>query len=413
MGVLVQNNQNSTNSQFMPQTLADAHLLLTKSPCMIFLPKELRAHFLKERQKQFITIAKLGWPLLVCMLVGEITIAHVFYRGSLLGQDHVIWDNHFFTCAVVLFVGVVFAHIPKMASSFQIWLGLLIVIVLLDKLYIALALKNIQLVQYHMGATIMIVVIDMLALRLTTSVATFSCLTAGFFAWFAAHKNLNSYDLYILLYFFTTVAICGAIALLVERQDKLLFLHKIVLLHQVEAQEDINNELSLLSQIDGLSGLANRRYFDEILELEWNRGLRDKMMLSIIFIDIDYFKIYNDTYGHIAGDECIKKVSSALGSIVIRSADLIARYGGEEFIVLLPNTELEGAIHIAEQMLSVVDRAKIPHKGSLILENISVSIGVASCIPLKSIQATDLINAADMALYQAKSNGRHQVCGGR
>ena len=106
-------------------------------------------------------------------------------------------------------------------------------------------------------------------------------------------------------------------------------------------------------------------------------------------------------------------MSLALSSVVVRPADLVARYGGEEFIVLLPNTELEGAVHIAEQMLSVSTKSKISHKGSLILENVSVSIGVASCTPLKSIQATDLINAADMALYQAKSNGRHQVCGGR
>ena len=130
-------------------------------------------------------------------------------------------------------------------------------------------------------------------------------------------------------------------------------MHKVVLLHRVEAQEDINNELSLLSQIDGLSGLANRRYFDQILVQEWSRAQRDKTMLSIIFIDIDFFKVYNDTYGHLAGDECIKKVSLALSSVVVRPADLVARYGGEEFIVLLPNTELEGAVHIAEQMLSV------------------------------------------------------------
>jgi diguanylate cyclase (GGDEF)-like protein len=109
----------------------------------------------------------------------------------------------------------------------------------------------------------------------------------------------------------------------------------------------------LLSQIDGLSGLANRRYFDQILVQEWSRAQRDKTMLSIIFIDIDFFKVYNDTYGHLAGDECIKKVSLALSSVVVRPADLVARYGGEEFIVLLPNTELEGAVHIAEQMLSV------------------------------------------------------------
>ena len=124
-------------------------------------------------------------------------------------------------------------------------------------------------------------------------------------------------------------------------------------MHRVEAQEDINNELSLLSQIDGLSGLANRRYFDQILVQEWSRAQRDKTILSIIFIDIDFFKVYNDTYGHLAGDECIKKVSLALSSVVVRPADLVARYGGEEFIVLLPNTELEGAVHIAEQMLSV------------------------------------------------------------
>lgn len=409
MSILARKDQNSFHTTLKKQTLTDAQLVLSRSPFLIFLPKELRAFFLVERQKQFTTIAKFGWPLLLCMLIGEMTIAHVFYSRNLQGHDHIIWDNHFFLCAIILFAGVVFAHIPKLASSFQLWLGLLIIVVLWDKLYIALSLKNIQLIQYHMGATIMIVVIDILALRLTAMVSMFSCVMGGFLAWLTAYKTLSSYDLYVYLYFFPTVIVCGTISLLMERQDKLLFLHQVVLLQQVGAQEELNNELSLLAQIDGLSGLANRRYFDQIFLQEWMRSLREKTSLSVIFIDIDYFKFYNDTYGHLAGDECIKKVSLALCSAVVRPADLVARYGGEEFIVLLPSTGLHGAIHIAEKILKIVDKAAIPHQGSLVAKNISVSIGVASCIPLKSMQAEDLIKAADSALYQAKFKGRHQV----
>lgn len=408
MNIIVKKNQNSADNQFTQQALTNAYSILAQSSFMIFLSEELKTNFLKERQKQFITIAKLGWPLLFCMLIGEAIIGHVFYSKSLQGHDHIIWDNHLFLCTTILSIGVVFAHVPKMASSFQIWLAILIIVVLSDKLYVALSLNNINMIQYHMGATIMIVVIDMLALRLTAIVSTVSCLVGGFLAWFVAYKTLN-YDFYIILYFFTAVVICSAIALLVERQDKLLFLNRIILLREVEIQEEINNKLSLLSQTDGLSGLTNRRYFDHVLSQEWCRGVRDKTVLSIIFIDIDYFKAYNDIYGHLAGDECIKTVSQILSLNVVRQADLVARYGGEEFIILLPNTELEGAVHIAEQILMAVDHAQIPHKGSLVSENISISVGVASCTPLKLMQPTDLIKEADSALYRAKCNGRHQV----
>jgi two-component system chemotaxis family response regulator WspR len=170
-----------------------------------------------------------------------------------------------------------------------------------------------------------------------------------------------------------------------------------------------NDELQRLSTLDGLTGVANRRRFDEILEREWQRAARSGAPLSLIFADIDFFKRYNDHYGHQAGDDCLKQVAGALQQTVHRPADLVSRYGGEEFVIVLPETAPEGALAVAEKVLGNVANLRIPHATSGVSDCLTLSIGVATLTPAGDETAEELIGAADQALYCAKEHGRNRI----
>lgn len=173
--------------------------------------------------------------------------------------------------------------------------------------------------------------------------------------------------------------------------------------------QEANDKLGRLVNLDGLTQLANRRCFDEYLEQEWQRLGREQMPLSLIMCDIDFFKNYNDTYGHIAGDDCLRKVSRLIKQSVRRPADLAARYGGEEFVLVLPNTETAGAIAIAESIKQGLLELALPHEDSLVSEFVTLSMGVTSIIPKVDSLPSILLTAADYALYRAKELGRNQT----
>ena len=173
-----------------------------------------------------------------------------------------------------------------------------------------------------------------------------------------------------------------------------------------------NEELKTLSIRDGLTEVYNHRYFHEHFEREWKRVVRDKKQISLIMIDIDFFKLYNDTYGHLAGDDCLKQVAKTLNSLVHRPADLFARYGGEEFVVVLPGTDEKGSIKLAEEMRKEVESLKIKHSSSSINKFVTISIGVITIFPGIESSSNELINLADKALYRAKEAGRNQVKSG-
>lgn len=167
-------------------------------------------------------------------------------------------------------------------------------------------------------------------------------------------------------------------------------------------------QLNRLSRVDSLTGLANRHHFDECIIKEWQRALRSREPLSLLMIDIDHFKAYNDHYGHLGGDECLRMVADVLRQVVQRTTDLTARYGGEEFAVLLPNTLPANALALAEELVARLAVRQIPHAASP-LGRISVSIGVKSCCSAEKCDTSGLIAAADKALYQAKRAGRNRV----
>ncbi|NJK51029.1 diguanylate cyclase [Candidatus Gracilibacteria bacterium] len=167
-----------------------------------------------------------------------------------------------------------------------------------------------------------------------------------------------------------------------------------------------NQQLQLLANLDGLTQVANRRRFDEYLNQEWKRLVREKQPLSLVMFDIDYFKFYNDCYGHQAGDECLKQIAGALSRALKRPADLAARYGGEEFAAILPNTELLGAVAVARAIQEEVKQLKIPHDRSEVSEYVTLSMGVTSVIPTQDLSVESLVAAADEALYESKRRGR-------
>lgn len=173
--------------------------------------------------------------------------------------------------------------------------------------------------------------------------------------------------------------------------------------------EIANKELLRLSNMDGLTQLYNRRYFDVNLRKEINRLQRTLSPISLLICDIDYFKRYNDTYGHLVGDECIRAVANAILKHCRRDSDVAARYGGEEFGVILPNTDAACAMRIAESIRTEIESKKIPHSGSSVKEIVSISIGVASITPTEHTMVSKLIALADRAMYESKSNGRDQV----
>jgi len=169
-----------------------------------------------------------------------------------------------------------------------------------------------------------------------------------------------------------------------------------------------NRELTRLSAVDGLTGIANRRQFDEALSREWRRCLREREPLALLMCDVDLFKQYNDRYGHPAGDECLKQVAATLRANLRRPADVVARYGGEEFAAILPGTSVEGAARVAESMRAAVLALGLVHDDSA-AGAVTVSIGLVAVVPEQAGAPADVVGAADAALYEAKRRGRNGV----
>lgn len=169
--------------------------------------------------------------------------------------------------------------------------------------------------------------------------------------------------------------------------------------------------LESLALIDSLTGIPNRRRLDEVLETEWKRGLRSGGSIAVVMADIDYFKAYNDHYGHGAGDECLRTIARVLSSSLVRPADMMARYGGEEFVAIMPDTDAAGAKQMAQRWCDNVAAEALFHAYSTVADRVTVSVGYACLTPSADQSPKVLLEMADKMLYQAKAHGRNQVCG--
>ncbi len=193
----------------------------------------------------------------------------------------------------------------------------------------------------------------------------------------------------------------------ISKPINLLVLNARVLTHLKLKEKE--QQLRLLSMHDGLTGIPNRRYMDKWLKQSWQLSKRAQKKISLIMIDIDFFKQYNDHYGHLAGDDCLKQVAESLSQNITRSSDLIARYGGEEFACILSATEQTGAEKMAHKLRQNIEELNIPHLASYITDHITISLGVACLCPRQVSSEHKLIELADNALYLAKHQGRNRI----
>mgnify|MGYP000846852748 FL=1 len=199
-----------------------------------------------------------------------------------------------------------------------------------------------------------------------------------------------------------------ALAYAIDRQHRENYLQNCMIeLNRLELMRQAQ-QLSILSHQDALTGLANRRYLDEVLKNEWKRSIRHEVPITIMMVDIDSFKLYNDTLGHIQGDQCLRRIAILLGSISSRSGDLAARYGGEEFLLLFSMTDKEQALIQVQRLMELVRNIAIAHPRSSVSKYVTISVGVATMIPHLNDSLSEFISKADHALYVAKSNGRNQ-----
>lgn len=225
----------------------------------------------------------------------------------------------------------------------------------------------------------------------------------------AQPTNYTAQDLKLFTALTSQAATAIKNALLFEELKNYSYTLEQKVAQRTAALEKANQKLHRLATLDGLTGLANRRCFDEHLQQEWRRMMRDQSPLSLILCDVDCFKNYNDTYGHQGGDDCLRVIGRTIRESVKRPADLVARYGGEEFAIILPATNAVGALKVAESIRQSIQQLKIAHISSVVNPYVTVTLGVSCTIPNGNISPDQLVAITDEALYLAKAQGRNRI----
>lgn len=375
------------------------------------LPSAVRVLFAQRRQDEFARIARMGWPLLL-MLVALVGGGGWWLFGAEMhGGDKALWWASIGLEVLLLMIVVPLVQQPRVLPHYQAVIVLGGALNLAIPLLASMLLANPRLAQINSYVVMLIITIQVLVLRLSLWASALCGLVGVGLAVLAAMVVWGVQpDWPLLLWFFGGGLLVNLfVAALLEYQDRISFLQSLLLVHESSERERLNEELDRLAHQDALSGLANRRHFDVLLEREWERLRREARPLALLFIDIDYFKNYNDTYGHGAGDECLMAIGGVLKNVARRPGDVAARYGGEEFVVLLPGTELAGARELGERIIQDIDALAISHAASLVAEMVTASVGLAVLVPQEKFSMTDLLAQADAALYAAKHAGRHRL----
>jgi len=373
------------------------------------IPRDLKADYKKLRLDEFTRLIRIGSPLILLMFVSFSITSYFMNRRVLVGGDYQIWWSVDIYIGSLLTGGIVLAHLNTMRKRFALWLPLVIGAVVAMLVFTSLIVKDADLARHQLFLAMIIVVIGTLAMRLPVTSGVVACLL-GALGFLAPHPVRDAqFATNCMIYYGMQVVVCVFVAAVQEYKDRIGFLQSVLLEYKTSEVQRLNFELDRLARLDALSGLSNRRHFDEALQKEWSRACRERNYLALIMLDVDHFKAYNDTYGHPAGDVCLTQIGGVLAKAMKRPADLAARYGGEEFIVLLPGADAAGAEEVAKRIIGGIDALSLEHAASSAAKHVTASIGVAVCTPEPGSLAQTLVDAADAALYEAKRGGRHRT----
>lgn len=373
------------------------------------LPRDLRGDYRQLRQQEFSRLVKIGSLPLFGLFLGVSGISYLMNRSALHGTDLLVWWWVDSGIGVLIAAGLLMARHHDLRRHFNLWLPPVVGTLVALLVAAALLVGNADFARHEQFLALLILMIGALALRLSLTGGLVAVLLGG--AGFAALPWVRdwSFAWHFLLYFGMQALVCMGVLVTQEYRDRVSFVQSVLLEYKNSEVQRLNFELDRLARLDALSGLSNRRHFDEALQKEWARACRDRSPLALIMVDVDHFKAYNDTYGHPAGDVCLTQIAGVLARALKRPADLAARYGGEEFIVLLPGAGTHGAEEVARRIVAGIDALSLEHAASSAAKHVTASIGVAVCSPLPGSQAQTLVNAADAALYEAKRAGRHRT----
>ncbi len=392
------------------------HLLANERTIMRPFPDSLEQRYwntLQERSASMIRNVYFTF-MLVYLALGFITFPTVYFVSEPVNRAHdlFLWLLAYTNGIVCLGVLPIMAHVPKILRYYNRILPMLAFLGVLGTCVFTMLFQQPQLAQQGSYLVIFVYMLAYFMSGMPPRTMLLTCALAGLiplplFIFMNIHIDPVMYFYAVIL----SNALGFLLAYLNTSRDRVSFLQgRLLELDRLQSRA-MSEELIRLSREDSVTGLANRRYLNETFSQEWERAQRSGEPLSVIFVDIDHFKAYNDTYGHLQGDDALTQVANVLKSHLQRTGDLAARYGGEEFIVLMPNTPPEGAKRVAEKILAAVDRLNITHHGSHTASHVTVSIGVSTWQPLKQRQmnANRLIDQADSAVYQAKAAGRHCI----
>jgi diguanylate cyclase (GGDEF)-like protein len=408
---------NQQEREFIRSLLSERRILLRR-----FKP-EMEAIFWRgvaERTANL--ISGIVFPsIVVYLILGLISLPLVYFLSWESFRTHELYNLAYIYGMGILCLSSLPIMLKKSFSrqNFYLIVGTVAFISVLSTAYFSLQFKTPLVAQASTYDVILVYVLIYFILGMKPKFVLVIGISAGCLAMLIAYLQTANYDFVwysneeIWRYFYY-VGLINFIGYVVSHanvaKDRENFLQaRLLALDKAEA-ERMGKELERLSREDPMTGLANRRFFNERMDSEWERAHRSGEPISLIFVDIDNFKAYNDHYGHLKGDDALIAVAHTLQQVLTRSTDVAARYGGEEFIVLLPNTPIAGARAVAERILLTVDELNIEHKKSKTEKFVTVSIGVSTySIHDEEISISDFIHQADEAVYKAKSAGRHRI----
>lgn len=379
--------------------------LLSYRLSYLYFPSILETHYQQEYQREAAREFRYRAPIILGLYF---FLSFGIYQ-VLPDEQIPIWLMHYGWVGVIIFIAWLFSFIPLLNTWFDYY------ICIGSSLAVAITFSMITVLEHGQNNVLfhaammyaVIIIYGFVGMRFY--IANIAGWTGGLIGIIISLSLHSDIEWTLLNRTYTFSSLLGmALAYATDRQYRKNYLQNCLI---ATTQQELIQQSALLTELsrqDALTGLSNRRYLDEMLKQEWKNALRQQYSLCIMMVDIDYFKLYNDSLGHQEGDKCLQKIATILATVTKRHSDIIARYGGEEFLLVLPHTTKSQAIILAEQLIAQIKASHIFHPQSDIAQHVTVSIGIATHIPQPQDTIFDFIKRADQALYTAKINGRNR-----